>query len=317
MLEHAQHWCFEMNASFDKISAALSAETDTKFNSTLESLREMMELQHSSTLSMISQSVKEALASSGFGNLRNVVQAAQSAVSSYVTVTSELSAACKKAISSLSEQLKIIPKGTITEERKLELISSFQQWGEYGWTIIPTASFSLYSEIPANRTEANKMALQACSKSTIERLFRSTAKMKYCKNSDFSEAVFDFENKKYKSCALVLFALIDAKLIRLQRTSDLKGKRRDVGVRAVDKARCRADERTEEYMFFTILSQTNLFACLETLFGSGNDFKRQPEIINRNFIDHGMLTRKVTRLDCLQLFLLYYNLLHFLEFLYK
>lgn len=316
MPEHAQLWCFEMNDSFDKISAALSAEVDTKYISSLKSLLEMMESWNNSTNRVICQSVKDAFASSDFAKMQNTIRAAQTAASSYVAFTSELSAVWKKAVSSLTEQFKRIPLVSISEERKLKLISSFQRWGEYGWTIIPTASFALYSVIPASRTEANKMALHECTKSTIERLFRSTAKMKHCKNSDFSEAVFDFEHKKYKSCALVLFALIDAKLIRIQRTSDLKGKRRDVGVRAVDKARCRADERTEEYMLLTILNHTNLFACLDAMFGSGNDFKRQPEIINRNFIDHGMLTRKVTRLDCLQLFFLYY-LLHFLEFLYK
>lgn len=54
MPEHAQLCCFEMNDSFDKISAALSAELDTKYNSSLKSLREMMELQNG-TLSRIRQ----------------------------------------------------------------------------------------------------------------------------------------------------------------------------------------------------------------------------------------------------------------------
>lgn len=35
--------------------------------------------------------------------------------------------------------------------------------------------------------------------------------------------------------------------------------------------------------------------------------------MNRNFVDHGMLHRKVRRMDCIQLFLAYYNFLMFEE----
>lgn len=35
--------------------------------------------------------------------------------------------------------------------------------------------------------------------------------------------------------------------------------------------------------------------------------------MNRNFVDHGMLHRKVRRIDCIQLFLVYYNFLTFEE----
>lgn len=57
----------------------------------------------------------------------------------------------------------------------------------------------------------------------------------------------------------------------------------------------------------------NVFSCLNEVFEDANDFKQQPLIINRNFIDHGMLHRKVCKKDCIQIFLLYYNLLKLLE----
>ena len=53
--------------------------------------------------------------------------------------------------------------------------------------------------------------------------------------------------------------------------------------------------------------------CIQKVFEDGNDFKNQPAVINRNFIDHGMLTRSVVRKDCVQLFLLFYNLIEFLD----
>ena len=66
-----------------------------------------------------------------------------------------------------------------------------------------------------------------------------------------------------------------------------------------------------------LLSYTNLFACIAEFFAQGNDFKEQPKLANRNFIDHGMLHKDVRRRDCVQLFLLYYNFIEFFDSLEK
>ena len=63
--------------------------------------------------------------------------------------------------------------------------------------------------------------------------------------------------------------------------------------------------------FFSNLTRENLFCALAVLYANGNDFKEQPAVMNRNFVDHGMLHRKVRRMDCIQLFLAYYNFLTF------
>jgi len=69
-------------------------------------------------------------------------------------------------------------------------------------------------------------------------------------------------------------------------------------------------------MLFIAMFYTNLFACLKKVFESGKDFKNQPDVINRNFLDHGMMTNKVRKKDCIQLFLLYYNMLELLDMIY-
>ena len=56
-----------------------------------------------------------------------------------------------------------------------------------------------------------------------------------------------------------------------------------------------------------------LASCLTTVFQFGNDFRNEGKAINRNFISHGMSERKVSKIDCLQLFLLYRNLLTFVD----
>ena len=77
------------------------------------------------------------------------------------------------------------------------------------------------------------------------------------------------------------------------------------------------NEQLTESMYFSIFRYENLYACLMKVFEDGDDFKKQPDIINRNFLNHGMLTGRVRRRDCIQLFLLYHNLLFFLEKIYQ
>ena len=60
-------------------------------------------------------------------------------------------------------------------------------------------------------------------------------------------------------------------------------------------------------MFFTMLYQINILAALKVVFENGDDFKIQPKVINRNFLDHGMLHKNVRKTDCIMLFLILYN----------
>lgn len=64
--------------------------------------------------------------------------------------------------------------------------------------------------------EANALALRYCKDADMQDLFSEMRKEKKIKKSDLEEAIFCFENKKWKACILILFGLIDAKLIRLQ-----------------------------------------------------------------------------------------------------
>lgn len=108
----------------------------------------------------------------------------------------------------------------------------------------------------------------------------------------------------------MLFGLIDAKLIRVQSRS--KGKRK-VGASAVRQLKSAFEETKDGQVFYTMLFCSNLFASLETIFAYGNDFKDEPDIINRNFVDHGMNHKRIRRRDCIQLFLVLNNLMYFLS----
>lgn len=220
---------------------------------------------------------------------------------------------CTNIIAALVD---IIPKIEIlpfTEEEKEQIKASYTKWAEYGWTTIPNKPKLFYFNPPIDIKEANRKALKYCRNKDMEELFEKMKSITRIKQSDLDEAIFCFKNKKYKSCAMILFALMDSKLIRLQKEEDKnKRKNRPSGKQAANNIKKRLSSEVEG-TFYSVLKYINLFSCFEVVFKSGNDFKKQPKIINRNFLDHGMLTRNVKRMDCVQLFLLYYNFMKMLE----
>ncbi len=205
---------------------------------------------------------------------------------------------------------------TVTEERKQELLSYYRRWGEYGWTINPCEEGErlFNNEPPTTLKEADRIALKNCK--DLEGLFDAIRYDKRVKKTDFDEAVADYRDHRYKSCVMILFSLIDAQLIRLQRKQEVGNSRRSAGAGAIKKAKKRVGFGENEELLWVALFYTNVFSCLETVFANGDDFKVQPRIINRNFVDHGMMTRRVSKKNCVQLFLLYYNMLEMLDLLY-
>lgn len=231
---------------------------------------------------------------------------------------SKISESADRIIKEISNSLSKIQVPTISEEEKQNYIEANKQWGEFGWTINPIENIeALFHMPPADKKSADAIANKQCSKENMQELFRITLDTRRVKKSDFTEAVSDFEQRRFKSCALILFSLIDSMLIRLQKRSELNGKRRGVGKRAIDAAFERTEAELNTEMFNTAMFCTNLFACLRKVYEDGGDFKRQPEVINRNFLSHGMLSRRVTRKNCVQLFLLYYNMLELLDLIYE
>ena len=217
----------------------------------------------------------------------------------------------------ISEIAKCLESPFYSEEKRRELLDAYRMWGEFGWTINLNEKIKnlINKKPPLDKKEADKIALQECK--NTEDLFQTLYSQKRVKKKDLEEAICDFRERRYKSCALILFSLIDAILIRFQRNKETQGRRRSVGLSAVRKAKERLGIDEETQLLFAALFYVNVFACLGKFFENGNDFKKQPDVINRNFLDHGMLTRPVRRKDCLQLFLLYSNMLRMLDMEYR
>lgn len=219
----------------------------------------------------------------------------------------------RKTLSSLAINF---PVPQLSEDHKKRIIDSYELWGSYGWTQIPCKEADwLYRKAPKGRADADKIALSFCKRPDF--IFDAIRSDRRTKKSTFNEAVSTFENKEYTACAMLLFSLIDAQLIRFQKKTQSNSKRRAVGKSAVALAEARVDYKSKPDAFFSMMFFINLFSCLYAVFAGGDDFKVQPEIINRNFLAHGMMHRKVSRKSCIQLFLLYYNMLDMLDMEYS
>jgi hypothetical protein len=241
-------------------------------------------------------------------NTQNIVESFQPIIEMQQSFVAQIA---KQAAQTLTQ----LPSFFYTEEKMEKMRSAFCKWGEYGWTLPKCAKMSEFMIEPVSVKDANNIASKYCKKEYIQKLFEDIKEIGSVRKSDFNEAVDDYKDKRYKSCACILFSLIDAKLIRMQ-TEKKQGKlvNRSVGKVAVEKSKENLLSNSNiENTLFSILILENVYSCLMKFFESGKNFEKQPEVMNRNFLVHGMLTRRVTKRDCDQLFLLYYNWLSLLE----
>lgn len=252
-----------------------------------------------------------------FSIAHELAEAIRPALENFARMAQEVSAAMRPIVEAVQQATASFAKAiadfqipTITEERKQELIASYKKWGEYGWTLCPNAPFDCFDDLPASIEAANATMTPLCSKHEMEQLFEELRGQRI-KKEDLDAAILCYNNRQYKACALILFGIIDAKLIRKQKRGE---KWRPSGSVAAKRLREQFEGGDNEKMLFTMLLCVNLFTCLETLFANAHDFKVEPVTINRNFVSHGMTRRPVRQRDCIQLFLALYNLMLFFEF---
>lgn len=215
----------------------------------------------------------------------------------------------------IEEQLSHLNIPYLSQERIKQTRKTSKKWGQLGWTLPPDAPVSLFVDRPEDERTAQKAVIQYCSFQKINEMVERLSRNPRVNKADIEEALTDYKSRNYKSCALLLFSMIDASLIRMQRKEDKNQKgERPVGNSAVCKIATRFKKIKDvesKYMLFWIYE--NVFSCLGTMFSDTNDFKKDTKVINRNYICHGMAKRRVRKKDCIQLFLLYYNLRDFLD----
>lgn len=211
----------------------------------------------------------------------------------------------------ISDAIKEFNSSYFDSNEKHNLISIYQALGTYGWTLPPTATWFDITIIPQNQSEANQIMSSYITASNIASLLDVIRNEKRVKRPDFEEAVFCYKNRKYKACAMLLFSLIDGIYLHTQPSSNTLNQYRKVGAKGILRFQKDLQTSNKEPWLFSSLLEINVISCLSSIYKAYNSFNNEPtNIINRNFVMHGMGNRKVLRRDCIQLFLLYYNVLN-------
>ncbi|MBE5766689.1 MAG: hypothetical protein E7335_05970 [Clostridiales bacterium] len=203
------------------------------------------------------------------------------------------------------------------EEKKQKLIVCYKGWGQYGWTVNIKSVRETFNVLPNSQVEADNMMMQYCTIENVSDMLRSIAE-KGVKQQDLDEAFLCFQRGMYKASTLILFALIDHEFIGMgYRKKDKHGMqgRLKVGESAAKAFYDEKQQEFEEAFLFTNLWFLNIMECLVTLFADGDDFQNEPDIINRNFVSHGMSQRDVTMIDCFKVWSALYSLTVFLTHL--
>lgn len=199
----------------------------------------------------------------------------------------------------------------ISKEEQDRLVAAYEKWAEYGWTQAPSAAIRQFDTPPENEYAANLFMRKELTKENITLLFSATLEQKKVKKDDFEDAVECFNSKQYKACCLLLFSLIDRLVAKIQPSVDKNNQWRRIGNRMIKRLKKMVEEKEGDGLQFLViyLQQVNTIKCFEVFYREYLGFINEPRVINRNFVVHGMTKRKITRQDCLKVFLLYYNLL--------
>ncbi len=199
----------------------------------------------------------------------------------------------------------------ISKEEQDRLVAAYEKWAEYGWTQAPSGAIRQFDTPPENEYAANLFMRKELTKENIAFLFSSILEQKKVKKDDFEDAIGSFNSKQYKACCLLLFSLIDRLVAKIQPSIDQNNQWRRIGNRMIKRLKDMVEEKEGDGLRLLViyLQQVNTIKCFEVLYKDYPGFTNEPKIINRNFVVHGMTKRKITKQDCLKVFLLYYNLL--------
>lgn len=269
--------------------------TDKSKQTTQGSLYDLAASAARKIIEMLTQSVDQQTKKT----VKKVAQAAQAYTRTTLPQLAEVAVALIKSVANFRQS-------SLSDEEANQLVESNRVWGEYGWTYMPSMPITMFDTPPANIAEANKLAMQYCAASEMEKVFAELQKCKLNHN-DLNSAIFCYQNRQYKACALLLCGLIDSKVIRVRSDEN-----RPTGERAVKAIKKNYDSCGEKILAEAMLVY-NLLSYLEVLFKRGYGFLHEPDVLNRNFIGHGMNRRTVRKRDCIQLFLALYNLLKHFE----
>lgn len=215
-----------------------------------------------------------------------------------------------KVASVLLESIQQMQLSSYTQEELDEIKTRYISWGTYGWTPHPLGLNDEFQILPDSMQKADSLMLPLFTEEAISELYKAILDYPDAVPQDFEEAFHEYSAEKYRICALILFSLIERTLITTQSLDATMRENRKVsggGIKNFSKQI--NNTRTKNMFIFAWILEENVIACLQAMYQNSANFKVEPPLINRHFIEHGMSNRETTKVECLKLFLLYHNVL--------
>ncbi|MHB0828822.1 MAG: hypothetical protein ACYCDN_04965 [Schaalia turicensis] len=166
-------------------------------------------------------------------------------------------------------------------------------WGEHGW-VVSDLSPSEIRNAPESFADADKYYSQYMTKERVQKLFNNVL-AEIPRKKDFEECIVLYEQKHYKSCAMMLCSLIEGQLIK--HIPKITWRRN--GEVALKKMQGLDND------FVDVIWVLNTISTYAYFFHNAENFNRTVEgELNRNFLMHGMMYKPVLKRTCIKLFLL-------------
>lgn len=206
---------------------------------------------------------------------------------------------CSHFKSAISQQLDVLSHIdfhlTYIEYRTL-----YKELAAFGWFVPEEISFEELKNSPRSLSEADRTCLKYYTKEKINQLF-NRIENGIRKKKDLYEVLFLFNERRYKSCAMLTCSLIESELIFLGEIRPVKEAR--LGRRS-GKSTAEAMSNINFLLDGFLLSRFEVLCIVwEYFFKPGKDFNQTLEgELNRNFLMHGMMYKPVRRKTCIKLF---------------
>ena len=235
-----------------------------------------------------------------FKGLSAGLQALSTAISS-IYKSIDYDAAVKVLSKSLDDFCDVI----INAGCNKEYIQSYKAWGKYGWSLNTTVNKKFFTSCPESLEKADLLMQQYCNEDEVMSMISALNNTDINKK-DLEEASFAYTHQKYKSCAMLLFSLIDKQLINKKFINE-KGNIK-TGCSAICTLK-KSDEKVyKDNSYLVYLQYILIMYCLIELFQNYQNFETEPKVINRNFLIHGMCERDITEIDCFKVLCALYSL---------
>ena len=207
----------------------------------------------------------------------------------------------------LIESLKGKP---LSEEIQEKLSKRAKQFADYGIICPFNEPINDIYKIEITNEYVSMICDKYSSGESYEMIKKEFNQLPYKNEQQINEVFSCFEQGNYYACCSLLFAIIDREIISHQpHISEKKKRRNTYNKDLIDKKIANPDN---ENHYLPFLCKINFMHLLSYYYGTGDDFidesiSRYP-VINRNFLEHGMTNRTITKNDCVKLFLFIYYL---------